>query len=129
MEITMGPLSIRRVCWLALKAVSFAVLLETCLTAHASAATITVAASGDLQAALNAAQPGDVIVLQAGARYVGPFALPAKAVGPVIAIRSSAVLPERRIGPQDASLLPTLTSGVIAAILDGTGAANWKLDG
>ena len=125
----MGPLSTRRVCAIALKALSVAVLLDTCLSVHAAAATITVPASGDLQAALNVAKPGDVIVLQAGARYVGPFTLPAKAAGPVITIRSSAILPERRISPQDANLLPTLTSGVIAAILDGTGASNWKLDG
>lgn len=129
MEITMGSLLTRRVCLLGLKPVSVALLLGTCLSANVSAATITVAASGDLQSALNLAKPGDVVVLQAGARYVGPFTLPAKAAGPVITIRSSATLPERRIGPQDASLLPTLASGVIAAILDGTGAANWKLDG
>src|ERR1041384_8464985 len=35
-------------------------------------ATINVPAGGDLQAALNAAQPGDQIVLQAGAAYTTP---------------------------------------------------------
>jgi hypothetical protein len=117
------------VCLLGLKLVSLAFLFGICLSADVSAATITVAPSGNLQAALNLAQPGDVIVLQAGGRYVGPFTLPAKAAGPVITIRSSAVLPGRRIGPQDASLLPTLASAITAAVLDGTGAANWKLDG
>jgi hypothetical protein len=78
---------------------------------------------------LNAANPGDVIVLTAGARYVGSFTLPTKAAGPPITIRSSATLPERRIGPQDANLLPTLASPVIYRILDGTGASNWRLDG
>ena len=129
MEITMGPVSRRRVCLFALKAVSISVFIGTCFSARASAATITVTASGNLQSALNQANPGDVIVLQAGARFVGPFTLPPKAAGPVITIRSSAVLPERRIGPQDVSLLPTLGADVIAAVLDGTGAANWKLDG
>jgi hypothetical protein len=99
------------------------------LSADASAATISVPVGGDFQAALNAASPGDVIVLQAGARYIGSFTLPAKAAGPVITIKSSATLPQRRIGPQDASLLPTLAANVVSAILDGTGAANWKLDG
>lgn len=37
-----------------------------------------VPAGGDLQGALNAAQAGDVIVLQAGATYIGNFTLPAK---------------------------------------------------
>jgi hypothetical protein len=104
-------------------------MIGTLLAADAFAATTVVAAGANLQAALNAAQPGDVLVLQAGARFVGPFRLPAKAAGPVITIRSSAALPDRRIVPQDANLLPTLASGVVSAILDGTGAANWRLDG
>src|SRR5215472_560697 len=39
---------------------------------------LTVAAGGNLQAALNNAQPGDTIVLQAGATFRGPFILPNK---------------------------------------------------
>jgi hypothetical protein len=104
-------------------------MIGTLIAADAVAANTIVAAGADLQAALNAAQPGDVLVLEAGARFVGSFRLPPKAPGPVITIRSSAVLPERRIGPQDANLLPTLASGVVSAVLDGTGAANWRLDG
>ncbi len=41
-------------------------------------ATINVPAGGDVQAALNAAQPGDEIVLAAGATFVGSFTLPNK---------------------------------------------------
>ena len=44
-------------------------------------ATLTVAAGGDLQAALNQAQLGDTIVLQAGATFTGPFKLPNKTTG------------------------------------------------
>lgn len=98
-------------------------------SAPAGAATRTVNAGGDLQAALDAAQPGDVIVVQAGARFVGPFKLPPKPAGAVITVRSSATLPSRRITPADSSLLPTLASGVVAAVLDGVNAANWRLDG
>src|SRR5262249_52739363 len=39
---------------------------------------VTVNAGGDLQAAINNAQPGDTIVLQAGATFTGNFILPAK---------------------------------------------------
>ena len=46
--------------------------------AQAGAATIDVPAGGDLQGALNAAQPGDVIALAPGATYVGNFVLPKK---------------------------------------------------
>ena len=42
-------------------------------------ATIEVRAGGNLQAALDAAEPGDQIVLEAGATFVGPFVLPNKA--------------------------------------------------
>ncbi|HLL71698.1 MAG TPA: hypothetical protein VK363_09715, partial [Pyrinomonadaceae bacterium] len=44
----------------------------------ARAATIDVPLHGDFQAALDAAQPGDVIVLAAGASYMGTFTLPYK---------------------------------------------------
>jgi len=104
-------------------------LIATWLAADASAATTIVAAGADLQAALNAARPGDVLVLQAGARYVGPFKLPPNSIGPAITIRSSATLPERRVGPQDLALLPTLATPLASAVVDGVGASNWRLDG
>jgi hypothetical protein len=44
----------------------------------AAAAVVTVPGGGNLQAAINAAQPGDVIQLQAAATFVGNFLLPAK---------------------------------------------------
>lgn len=53
--------------------------------------TLTVPAGGDLQAAIQNAVPGDTIVLQAGAVYVGNFTLPAKNGTGVITIRSSAI--------------------------------------
>src|SRR5262249_2077780 len=43
--------------------------------------TIPVAAGGDLQAAINQAQFGDVITLQAGATFTGNFTLPNKSSG------------------------------------------------
>lgn len=95
----------------------------------AGAATIQVRAGGDLQAALNAAKPGDEVVLEAGATFRGQFRLPAKAAGPVITIRSSAALPARRVTPADASLLPTIVSNVGEAALFVEDTANWKIDG
>ena len=123
----MDAFSPGRTSLLVLRTLSIPVMIG--LAADALAATTTVAAGASLQAALNAAQPGDELVLEAGARFVGPFRLPPNATGPVITIRSSATLPQRRITPQDANLLPTLASPIIAAVLDGTGAANWKIDG
>src|SRR5215510_4762983 len=52
--------------------------------------TIAVPAGGDFQAAINQAQPGDVITLRAGATYTGNFTLPTKSGSGWIVIRSSA---------------------------------------
>src|SRR5687767_8873221 len=41
-------------------------------------AVFNLNSGGDLQFALNAAQPGDTIVLQAGAVFTGNFTMPAK---------------------------------------------------
>lgn len=110
-------------------AVALPLMLTMLASAPAAGNTLYVNAGGNLQAALNSAVPGDVIVVQAAARFVGPFRLPVKPAGAVITIRSSATLPDRRITPSDSALLPTLATGVISSVLDGTNASNWKLDG
>lgn len=109
-----------------------AICVSVCLlttAASGTTATLTVNAGGDLQAALNAAQPGDEIVLAAGARFVGAFQLPPKPSGPVITIRSSAALPNRRITPNDAPLMPIIASGQVDSALTASNTANWRLDG
>jgi regulation of enolase protein 1 (concanavalin A-like superfamily) len=93
----------------------FSFLASLAMAASANAATITVAAGGNLQAALNQAAPGDTIVLAAGATYTGNFVLPAKGGTSYITIRSSAAdssLPAAgtRIAPSYASVLPKLQS-------------------
>src|SRR5437667_2801861 len=85
------------------------------LATEVHASTISVAAGGDLQAALNAAQPGDVILLQAGATFTGNFILPVKSGSSMITIRSSAAdasLPgtDLRVSAADAPLLPKIVS-------------------
>jgi hypothetical protein len=130
MENRMALNSSRRTCVRVAKALLLSGAIALSAQGTPAAATTTyVPAGADLQAVLNAAQPGDVIVLQAGARFVGTFRLPPKPAGPVITIRSSATLPERRLAPTDAGLLPTLATGVVSAVLDGSGSANWRLDG
>ena len=108
-----------------------------CLLATASlagAATIAVPAGGDLQAALNAAQPGDVITLQPGATYVGNFVLPNKGAANVyITLRSAAsdtLLPRPgvRMTPAYASRLPKIKSlDGMPALTTAAGAHHWKL--
>lgn len=101
------------------------------LPAHA--ATISVAAGGDFQAALNKAVAGDTILLQAGATFSGNFVLPAKAGTAFITVRSSASdgsLPAAgvRMTPAYASLLPKIKSpNTSSAIKAGAGSHHWRL--
>src|SRR5262245_33566809 len=51
--------------------------------------SINVNAGGNLQSALNQAQPGDIIVIQAGATFIGNFFLPNKSGNGWINVRTS----------------------------------------
>ena len=102
------------------------------------AQTINVKAGGDFQKALDNAQPGDTIVLQAGASYTGPFTLPKKDASAVdyITIRTStpdSSLPSSttRISPDDSSLLPKIVSpgGGQPALQTAAGAHHYRLLG
>jgi hypothetical protein len=97
--------------------------------------TIAVPAGGDVQAALDNAQPGDQIALAAGATYRGPFTLPAKSGTGWIHIRSStadANLPAegQRMSPSFAAALPKLVSPNSGpAIRTAPGAHHFRLLG
>jgi hypothetical protein len=95
------------------RAVFYSFLLDPEDTASVTGKTIEVAADGDLQAALDKAQPGDEVVLQAGATYTGNFILPAKQGGEKwITVRTSNTtgLPKEgtRVGPKDAAAMPKI---------------------
>lgn len=76
--------------------------------------TIEVRRGGNFQAALNQAKPGDTIVLEAAAEFVGSFELPAKTSEEWITIQSSALekLPgeNRRVAPKDHAAMPKIVS-------------------
>jgi hypothetical protein len=99
-----------------------------CVSIIAHAATSTVPAGGDLQAALNAAAPGDTIVLQAGAAYTGHFTLPNKPGAQYITVQSSALaqLPPDgiRVSPADAVNMPKLVTPDSNAVLVATNGAH-----
>jgi hypothetical protein len=102
------------------------------LAAPALAATIRVPAGGDLQAAITAAQPGDEVLLAAGAVYTGNFRLPVTAAPAYITIRTeSPQLPVAgvRVSPADATLLAKLKSpNASAALSTVAGAHHWRLE-
>lgn len=114
-----------------------ALCAAVCLLASANiahAATIVVPAGGNLQAALNAAQAGDVITLAPGATYVGNFFLPNKgAITQYITLRSAA--PDSALPPAGtrmtaafSAMLPKLRSSTNMPALRTAPAANhWKL--
>jgi hypothetical protein len=97
------------------------------------AATVYVYAGGDLQAALNNANPGDSILLAEGVEFAGNFVLPVKAGTGWITVRSAApdtVLPPRgrRTNPSHAPLLARLRSPNSApALRTAPGAHHWVL--
>src|SRR5262247_1397356 len=76
--------------------------------------SITVNAGGNLQSALDQAQPGDLILLQAGATFTGNFVLPNKTGTGWVTVRAStpdANLPQgTRVTPASASLMPKVIS-------------------
>jgi SOS-response transcriptional repressor LexA len=94
---------------------------------------VSVAAGGNLQAAINAAKPGDTILVQAGATFDGTFILPAKGGTTYITIRSSAPdasfpPPGERITPAFSALMPKIRSTHGGpAIRMGPGASYWRL--
>ncbi|MEN3332501.1 MAG: hypothetical protein V7641_1866 [Blastocatellia bacterium] len=99
-----------------------------------SGSTINVAAGGNLQAALNQAQPGDQIVLQAGAVFTGNFILPAKTGSGWIVIRTSNLsgIPAEgaRADASSAVAMPRLlTANTMPAIKTATAAHHYRLVG
>ncbi len=89
--------------------------------------TIAVAAGGDFQAAINQAQPGDVITLQAGATYTGNFTLPAKTGNNWIIIRSSA--PDSSLPPTGTRITPAFASALPKIVTPNSEPALRAFDG
>ena len=94
---------------------------------------ITVGPKDDLQAAINAAQPGDTIVVQAGAIFKGGFVLPVKSGTGEISIQSSRLseLPEGvRVNPSQSALFAKLqTPNVQPVITTAAGAHHYRFAG
>ena len=107
-------------------------ILSILFTASAiSGATLVVPAGGDLQSAINAAVPGDTIILEAGATYRGPFVLPRKTGDAYITIQSSRASEiAGRVTPAHSGLLAKLRSSIADPIVRvASGAHHYKLIG
>jgi hypothetical protein len=89
----------------------YLILLSFLLSTQLYAKTYTVAPGANLQNTINVASPGDIIILQAGGVYIGPFVLPVKSGDAYITIQSSRLseLPEgKRVSPDQAHLMPKI---------------------
>jgi hypothetical protein len=108
--------------------------LALAATAPIAAEPIYVPAGGNLQAALDAAQPGDVILLEPGAIFVGNFVLPVKGGAAFITVRTAGgegVLPGPgvRIDPAHSPHLAKVQSpSVAAALRTAAGSHHWRLE-
>jgi hypothetical protein len=99
--------------------------------------SIAVHAGDNLQNALNAAQRGDEIVIDANATFTGSFVLPAKpgtAANGWITVRTTALaqLPPlgQRLGTQHAGLMPKLiANGAVEVLRTAPGASGWRIVG
>lgn len=105
------------------------------LSVPATTRTVTLSASDDLQAALDAAQPGDELVLPAGAVYAGNFELKPKSGSGWIVVRSSGLanlppLGQRVVPARDAAFMARIeTASSAPAISAQSGAGFWRFIG
>ena len=125
----------KRPCLSPIKRLSVPALVLLSLVLYASSVngeTRMVRRGDNLQTVLNSAKPGDVVLLEAGAEFVGNFILPVKTGDAPIVVRSAfhAGLPAagQRIQPGHAPLLARLRSATtVPAIRTAAGAHHWHL--
>ena len=109
------------------------VLVDTRLPDATRGRRISVPRGGDLQRALDDARPGDVVLLEAGAEFVGSFVLRKKEGSGWITIRTSAAdaqLPPEgtRVSPAHAARMPKLlTPNGDPALATAPGAHHYRL--
>jgi hypothetical protein len=115
-------------------AVLLSLLMAGLLVGDPAAATVTVRAGEDLQLALNNARPGDTILLERGATYVGNFVLPARAGDDAREITLRTALDDglpaagERISPASAPILAKLRSpNNLPALTAAPGARHWRV--
>jgi hypothetical protein len=103
------------------------------IAAPVYSASYYVGAGQQLQPVLDAAQPGDTVVLQAGAEFVGSFRLRPKTGTGWITIRTSALssLPaNRRVTPADAIHMPKLIAAkAYSTIVAESGSHHYRIIG
>jgi hypothetical protein len=104
------------------------------MTATPDLSAVTLSARGDLQQALNAARPGDTILLEPGAVYVGNFVLPPRTGSDtrptIVRTAGQDAVPEgQRMTPQAAATVAKIQSpDGTPALRTSRGARFWRLE-
>jgi hypothetical protein len=122
----------------AVSPVRYSALGAAPLSAYGESVQTVVRAGADLQGYIDRARPGDVLLLEPGATYVGNFTLPALPEQPAnvasqfITIRSAAddshFPAGGRVDPEHLQWMPTLRSGNgESALATRPGAHHWRL--
>jgi len=110
----------------------------TCAPVDCGASTgklVNVPEGTNLQAALDAAAPGDTLVLDAGATYSGHYHLANKSGAGCITVRTATsdadLPPDTRVTPAEAPMLARIITpgGGLPAIATNKGAHNWRFIG
>ncbi|MEZ4225999.1 MAG: hypothetical protein R3B13_33940 [Polyangiaceae bacterium] len=95
---------------------------------------VSVKSGQDLQAAIDAAKPGDTLELEAGATFTGPFTLPNKSGSGVVVIRTAS--PDSELGAPGTRVKPSLAPKMAKLVAKGpyvvstdSGAHHYRLVG
>jgi hypothetical protein len=116
------------------RAISIVTAVVVCLSPSLSAAEVRLVRAGDdLQAALNAARPGDEVRLAPDATFTGNFILPVTSGSSTITVRTdlpdeSLPSPRQRVTPATAARFARIVSpNSAAALRTAPGAHHWRL--
>lgn len=95
---------------------------------------IKVPPGGNVQAAIEKADSGDIVELQAGAVYSGTVSLPNKPLNDFVTIQSSAVEnlpPDKRVSPAQRSSMAMIVAGILGrpAVSAANGAHHYRFIG
>lgn len=103
--------------------------------ARRAAGVITVPPGGSLQRAVDDARPGDIILLAAGGRYVGPVRLRRKSADEWITLQSAPSLTKRippqgtRVARSDADAMAKILTSAGPAVIAEPGAHHYRFVG